>query len=65
MPIEIRLYVDTQVALRGVNMPELEGEGFTKQKMPEPRQEVVERDDRLLSFDDLQDGHHADPRRGS
>ena len=38
LPVEIRLYVDSRVKWQPVAMPELSGEGFTKQKMPEPHQ---------------------------
>lgn len=42
IPVEIRLYVDARVKWQPVAMPELSGEGLTKQKMPEPnRPEVV------------------------
>jgi len=36
IPVEIRLYVDSRVKWQPVAMPELSGEGITKQKMPEP-----------------------------
>lgn len=36
IPVEIRLYVDSRVNWQPVAMPELSGEGITKQKMPEP-----------------------------
>ena len=42
IPVEVRLYVDSRVKWQPVAMPELSGEGITKQKMPEPnRPEVV------------------------
>ena len=37
IPVELRLYVDARVRWQVVAMPELSGEGFTKQKIPEPR----------------------------
>ncbi|MEI9894545.1 MAG: BatD family protein [Chthoniobacter sp.] len=53
IPVEFRLYVDSRVRWQPVAMPEIGGEGFTKQKMPEPRSEQVERNGRdydLLTF---------------
>lgn len=37
IPVEVRLYVDSRVKWQPVAMPTFEGEGFTKQKIPEPR----------------------------
>ena len=37
IPVEVRLYVDARVKWQPVAMPEISGEGFTKQKMLEPR----------------------------
>ncbi len=37
IPIEVRLFVDARVRWQPVAMPEISGEGFTKQKMVEPR----------------------------
>lgn len=37
IPVELRLTVDSRVRWQVVSMPEISGEGFTKQKMPEPR----------------------------
>lgn len=37
IPVELHLYVDSRVHWQPVAMPEIFGEGFTKQKMPEPR----------------------------
>ena len=37
IPVEMRLTVDARVRWQVVAMPEISGEGFTKQKMPEPR----------------------------
>ena len=37
IPVELRLIVDARVRWQVVAMPEISGEGFTKQKMPEPR----------------------------
>ncbi len=53
IPLEFRLYVDSRVRWQPVAMPDIDGEGFTKQKMPEPRSEQVERNGRdydLLTF---------------
>ncbi|MEP6671268.1 MAG: BatD family protein [Chthoniobacter sp.] len=53
IPVEFRLYVDSRVRWQPVAMPDIGGEGFTKQKMPEPRSEQVERNGRdydLLTF---------------
>ncbi|MGV3531803.1 MAG: BatD family protein, partial [Chthoniobacteraceae bacterium] len=46
LPVELRLFVDSTVRWAPESMPELEGEGFTKTKMPEPSQERVIRDGR-------------------
>ena len=56
IPIEFRLYVDAKVRWQPQTMPEIEGEGFTKQKMPEPHSEQVERNGRdydMLTFKTL------------
>ena len=56
VPIEFRLYVDARVRWQPEAMPEIEGEGFTKQKMPEPHNEQVERNGRdydMLTFKSL------------
>lgn len=37
IPVEIRLHVDARVRWQPVAMPELSGDGVTKQKMPEPK----------------------------
>lgn len=53
IPLELRLYVDARVRWQPVAMPEIDGEGFTKQKMPEPKSEQTERNGRdfdLLRF---------------
>ena len=54
IPVELRLYVDARVRWQAVAMPEISGEGFTKQKIPEPRRpERVTKDGReydLLVF---------------
>ncbi|MGB8166760.1 MAG: BatD family protein [Chthoniobacteraceae bacterium] len=39
VPVEIRLAVDARIHWQPEAMPEISGEGFTKQKLPEPRQE--------------------------
>lgn len=44
IPVEVRLYVDARIRWQPETMPNLEGEGFTKAKMPEPRQEKARRD---------------------
>lgn len=44
IPVEVRLYVDSRIRWQPETMPTLEGEGFTKTKMPEPRQEKARRD---------------------
>jgi len=52
-PIEVRIYVDSRVRWGAVTMPDLGGEGFTKQKIPEPHKEQVERNGRdydMLAF---------------
>ena len=36
IPVEVRLYVDAEKRWQPTAMPDLDGEGFTKQKMPEP-----------------------------
>lgn len=46
LPSEIRLYVDARVPRQLESMPQFEGEGFTKTKLQEPRQEVVRKDER-------------------
>ena len=47
IPIELRFYMDARVRREVVAMPEISGEGFTKQKMPEPRRpERVTKDGR-------------------
>ncbi len=37
IPVELKLYVDARVRWQAAAMPTIEGEGFTKQKIPEPR----------------------------
>ena len=47
IPVEVRFTVDARVKWQPVAMPEIAGEGFTKQKMPEPRRpEQVVKDGR-------------------
>lgn len=57
IPVEFRLYVDARIRWQpGESPPELGGEGWAKQKMPEPRSDQVERDGReydLLTFKTL------------
>jgi hypothetical protein len=36
IPVELKLYIDSRVRWQTAAMPEISGEGFTKQKMPEP-----------------------------
>jgi hypothetical protein len=48
IPVEIRLSVDSRVRWQPQSMPDLSGEGFTKQKMPEPRQEHGRKDGREM-----------------
>lgn len=43
IPVELRLFVDSRVRWQAEQMPSFEGEGFTKQKMPEPRRESARR----------------------
>ncbi|MDR3402537.1 MAG: BatD family protein [Chthoniobacter sp.] len=53
IPLEFRLYVDSRVRWQPEAMPDIDGEGFTRQKMPEPRSEQVERNGRdydMLTF---------------
>ncbi len=45
-PLELRLYVDARVRWQPVSMPEIPGEGFTKQKMPEPKHVTEDRNGR-------------------
>ncbi|RYD70590.1 MAG: protein BatD, partial [Verrucomicrobiaceae bacterium] len=47
LPIQVRLYVDSRINWQPESMPSLEGEGFTKTKMPEPEQKREERDGKL------------------
>jgi hypothetical protein len=46
IPVTLRLYVDARVAPRLEAMPLLEGDGFTKTKLTEPRQELARKDGR-------------------
>lgn len=46
IPIEFRLYVDSRTRLELEGPPTVEGEGFTKIKFPNPRQEQSRRDGR-------------------
>ncbi len=53
IPLELRLYVDARVRSQVDSMPEIDGEGFTQQRLTEPRKEEVERNGHdyiLLSF---------------
>jgi hypothetical protein len=46
IPVELRLHVDARVRWQPVKMPEITGEGFTMQKMPEPQRAQAERNGR-------------------
>ncbi len=46
VPVEINFYLDARIAAELEQMPDLVGEGFTKQKMGEPRQQQALRDGR-------------------
>jgi hypothetical protein len=46
IPMELRLYVDARVRWQATSMPEVGGEGFTKQKFPEPQRDEVQRNGR-------------------
>jgi hypothetical protein len=46
IPLEFRLYVDARVRWQPVKMPEITGEGFTMQKMPEPQRAQMEKNGR-------------------
>jgi hypothetical protein len=48
IPVEIRLSVDSRVRWQPQSMPDFSGDGFTKQKMPEPRQEHGRKDGREM-----------------
>ena len=53
IPLELRLYVDARVRWQPVAMPEIAGEGFTKQKIPEPQRSQTQRNGReydVLTF---------------
>ncbi len=43
VPVEVRLYVDSKIRPELEQMPVLDGDGFTKQKMPQPRREHARR----------------------
>lgn len=56
MQVEFRLYVDARIRWQYETLPDLGGEGWAKQKMPEPRSDQVERNGReydLLTFKTL------------
>jgi hypothetical protein len=46
LPVEFRLYVDNRINWQPESMPDFKAEGFTKTKMPDPRQEKARRDGR-------------------
>ena len=53
IPVELKLYVDSRIRWQPVAMPEISGEGFTKQKMPEPQRDQVQKNGRdydVLTF---------------
>ncbi len=43
IPLELRLYVDARVRWQPIAMPEITGEGFTKQKIPEPQRSQAQK----------------------
>ncbi len=53
IPVELKLYVDSRIRWQPVAMPEITGEGFTKQKLPEPQRDQVQKNGRdydVLTF---------------
>ncbi|EDY18803.1 hypothetical protein CfE428DRAFT_3461 [Chthoniobacter flavus Ellin428] len=50
IPVEFRLYVDSRIRWQLEEMPEIGGEGWTKQKVPEPRSDQVERNGRDYDY---------------
>jgi hypothetical protein len=46
LPVELRLHVDSQIRWEPTYMPSIDGEGFTKTKIPNPRRERARRDGR-------------------
>lgn len=53
IPVELKLYVDSRIRWQPIAMPEISGEGFTKQKMPEPQRDQVQKNGRdydVLTF---------------
>jgi hypothetical protein len=50
VPIEVRVYFDSRVRVRGIENMVLKGEGYTTQKFPEPRQGQVERNGRSYNI---------------
>ena len=50
VPVEIRLSVDSRVHWQPEAMPVIPGDGFTKQKLPEPRQEHGSKDGREMDM---------------
>jgi hypothetical protein len=46
LPTEIRLFIDARVQSQIEQIPQLQGEGFTKSKLTEPRREMARRDGR-------------------
>jgi hypothetical protein len=53
LPVELNFYISDGTRAELEQMPEMTGEGFTKQKMPEPRQQNARKDGRdwkVVSF---------------
>jgi uncharacterized protein (DUF58 family) len=44
IPVQFRLYVDSNVRWQPIAMPDIEADGFTKEKMPEPTNDEVTKD---------------------
>ena len=44
IPVELRLHVDARVRWQPEQMPSIDGDGFTKTKIPNPRQERARKD---------------------
>ena len=53
VPLEIRFYFDSRARFGGLNMPDVKSDGFTIQKLSQPRQEQIEKNGRnytMVSF---------------
>jgi hypothetical protein len=46
IPVELRLYIDARVQPWEMTMPEVGGEGFTRQPFPEPKRDQVQKNGR-------------------